>query len=63
MHHMRITLAFESDMLPCPQVGTALSGTAAVALLPASAAVVVGAGAVGAAAGIVAHVATAPKEE
>lgn len=45
------------------QVGTALGGTAAVALLPASAAVVVGAGAVGAAAGIVTHVATATKEE
>ncbi|PRW58643.1 hypothetical protein C2E21_3250 [Chlorella sorokiniana] len=45
------------------QIGTLVGGTAAVALLPASAAAVVAGGAAGAAVGVLAHVATAPKPE
>lgn len=49
---------------PCwLQVGTLLGGTAAVAFLPASAAAVVACGAAGAAVGVLAHVATAPKPQ
>jgi hypothetical protein len=45
------------------KVGTAVGGTAALLFLPASAAAVVSAGAAGAAFGVLAHIASAPKSQ
>jgi hypothetical protein len=57
-------LFYSPPVHPPPlQIGMAAGGAATVAFLPASAAVVVGSAAAGAACGIVAHVATARSRE